>query len=208
MPMRIRRGAVLLTAAAAVACLSASPASATTATWTVTPGGSATGTAGTTDLADSTSGTTLSCTSSTANATLKSGSGLVNPLGKITALAFNNCTGPLGISFSASVTGPFPMRANSYNATTGTTVVKITHIHGSISGPLCSAVVDGTSATADNGAVKAKYQNATSQLQVLAAGGNLHIYNVSGCLGLINSGDTATFTGTYSVSPGQVITSP
>ena len=211
MPMHMRRGSRLLSVAAAtaaVASLATSPAFAAATTWTVSPGGAVTGTATTTDLSDSTTGTTLTCTSSSANATLKSGSGLTSPLGTITAISFNNCTGPLGISFSASVTGPFPMKANSYNASSGTTAVKITHIHGSLSGPLCSAVVDGTSATANNGTVKATYNNSTGLLQVLATGGSLHIYNVSGCFGLINSGDTATFTATYGISPGQTITSP
>jgi hypothetical protein len=51
-------------------------------------------------------------------------------------------------------------------------------------------------------------QECHRQLTVLATGGNLHIYNVSGCFGLINSGDTATFGGSYQITPKQVITSP
>ena len=113
MPMRTRLGATVLGAAAAataatVACLTAAPALAGLAarTWTVTPGGTVTGTAGATILKDSNTGTTLTCTSSQATGTIGSGSGLANPLGSIGSLSFNNCTGPLGISFSASVTGP------------------------------------------------------------------------------------------------------
>src|SRR5215469_205528 len=215
MPMRSRLGGALLTtavAAATMACLTAGPALAgshvTAATWTVTPGGSVTGTAGTTTLSDSTTGTTLSCTSSQATGTAKSGSGLANPLATIATMTFTNCTGPLGISFSASVTGPFPLNGTSYNATKGITTGQITNIHGSISGPLCSATVDGTSASAKNGTVKAHYRNSTGKLTVLATGGNLHIYNVSGCFGLINSGDSATFSGVYVLSPRQHISSP
>jgi hypothetical protein len=214
MPMRTRVGSALLgaAAAAAVACLTTSPALAvpavSAATWTITPGGSVTGAAGTTTLADSTTGTTLNCTSSSATGTLKSGSGQTSPLGSITGITFTNCTGPLGISFTASVTGPFPLNGKTYNTTTGVTNGTISNIHGSLSGPLCSATVDGTSATANNGTVKARYKNSNHKLTVLATGGNLHIYNVSGCFGLVNSGDSATFSGVYTISPKQTITSP
>jgi hypothetical protein len=213
--MRTRLGSALLgaaAAAAAVACLATSPALAgptvAAASWTVTPGGAVTGAAGTTTLADSTTGTSLSCSSSSATGTLVSGSGQASPLGSITGITFNNCTGPLGISFSASVTGPFPLNGKSYNATTGVTTGSITNIHGALSGPLCSASVDGTSATANNGTVKARYKNSSHKLTVLTTGGTLHIYNVSGCFGLINSGDSATFSGVYVISPNQTITSP
>ena len=56
--------------------------------------------------------------------------------------------------------------------------------------------------------VSATYTNSTGALKVLTTGGNLHIYNVSGCAGLIRSGDATTFSGTYAVSPKQTITSP
>jgi hypothetical protein len=45
-------------------------------------------------------------------------------------------------------------------------------------------------------------------MKVSKTGGNLHIYNVVGCGGLIRNGDAAGFTGTYSLSPPQTITSP
>jgi hypothetical protein len=56
--------------------------------------------------------------------------------------------------------------------------------------------------------VKVTYTNSTHKLKVLASGGTLHVWNVSGCAGLINSGDATTFVGTYLVSPAQTITSP
>jgi len=67
--------------------------------------------------------------------------------------------------------------------------------------------VDGTGASANNGRVTAKYSNGTGKLTTTGAG-NLHIYNVSGCSGLINSGDGSSFKGSYAVSPKQTITSP
>jgi len=213
MPKLTRWGGTLFAGAAvAAACLSSGPALAAgpvaALRWTVTPGGAVSGSAGTTTLQDSTTGITLTCSSSAATGSLKSGSGLANPLGTIQTLTFSNCTGPLGISFSTSVTGPFPLNATAYNAGTGVTTGRIGKIHGSISGPLCSATVDGSSATANNGAVRAHYKNATGKLTVLTTGGNLHIYNVSGCFGLINSGDTATFSGSYTITPKQAISSP
>ena len=58
------------------------------------------------------------------------------------------------------------------------------------------------------GKVKVTYKNSTGKLSVLATGGNLHVFNVSGCAGLINSGDATQFTGVYTVTPKQKITAP
>ena len=99
-----------------------------------------------------------------------------------------------------------PERGVLFNSTSGVTTGTLTGIHAALTGPGCSAVVDGTGATADNGMVSATYS--TGALKVLTTGGNLHIYNVSGCAGLIRSGDSTTFSGTYAVSPRQTITSP
>jgi hypothetical protein len=207
MPMLTRvRGTVLTVAlAATVASLGSAPAFAA-ATWTVTPGGAVSGAAGSTTLKDSTTGTTVTCSSSSASGTLGSGSGLSNPIGSIASITFNNCTGPLGITFSASVTGPFSLNANSYSS--GVTSGTITGIHGTLTSSLCSLVIDGTSATAHNGTVKATFTNSTSTLKVLASGSTLHIYSVSGCFGLVNNGDAASFAGSYAISPSQTITSP
>ena len=43
------------------------------------------------------------------------------------------------------------------------------------------------------------------KLHVLTTGGNLHLYKVN-CFGVINSGDSVTFTTTYALTPKQVIT--
>lgn len=206
MPMLTRlRGPVLTVAVvAAVAVFGAGPAFA--ATWTVTPGGSVSGSAGTTTLKDTNTGATVTCSSSKATGSLKSGSGLSNPIGTISTLTFSNCTGPLGIAFTATVTGPLSLNANSYSS--GVTSGTITHIHGTVSGGGCSAVIDGTSATADNGTVNATFTNSTSVLKVLTTGSTLHIYNSSGCFGLLNNGDGTTFSGSYTITPPQTVTSP
>src|SRR5579859_4860836 len=86
-------------AAALTAGLVAAPSFATTtrATWTITPGGAVTGSASTTTLKDTKTGTTLTCASSATSAKLKSGSGQTNPIGKITSVTFSTCTGPGGL---------------------------------------------------------------------------------------------------------------
>jgi hypothetical protein len=210
-----RAGSVLLTTAALAAGvgLAASPAfagtgSAVAATWTVKPGGAITAKAGTTKLHDVNTNQNLQCTSSSGKGSVKSGSGLSGTgIGSITALTFSNCTGPLGLTFTVK-TSAFPWHLNAVSFSSGVTTGTITHIHATLTGPGCSATVDGTSATANNGMVKAKYSNGTGKLTTLTSGGNLHVYNVSGCAGLINSGDATTFSGSYAISPKQTITSP
>jgi hypothetical protein len=194
-------------ATAAVIGLSAAPAFAAT-TWTVSPGGAITGKSGTTTLKDTTTGNSLSCKSSATSATLKSGSGLSGTgLGSITKVTFATCTGPLGLTFTVTSNDlPWKLNATSYDSTTGVTTGTITGIDATLSGPSCSAEVDGTSAGSHTGKVKGTYTNSTGKLKILASGGNLHIYDVSGCAGLINSGDASTFTATYTVTPKQTIT--
>jgi hypothetical protein len=208
-----RAGGLFVTGAAlaGVLALSAGSALASTdaATWTVTPGGTITAKAGTTTLKDTKTGSVLTCTSSSGKGTVKKGSGQSGTgLGSITALSFNNCTGPLSLTFTVKTTHfPWKLNAKSYNASKGVTTGTITGIHATLTGPSCSAVVDGTGATANNGMVTATYTNGTGKLATTGAG-NLHIYKVKGCAGLIASGDGSSFKGSYTVSPKQKITSP
>lgn len=209
--MHKRIAAILATGGAAALTIGLTAAPAFAATWTVSPGGSITGTSGTTTLKDTTTGNTLSCTSSSTTATLKKGSGLAGSgIGSVKGISFTNCTGPLGLTFTVAAGHlPWHLNATSYNATSHTTTGTITGIHATLTGPSCSAVVDGaTSGTANNGKVKVQYSNTTHILKVLPTGGTLHIWSVSGCAGLINSGDGSTFTGSYAISPAQTITSP
>ena len=204
-----RRVLVTGVAAAAAVGVSAGVAMAVAITFTITPGGAITATAGTTNLKDVNTGSVLTCATSTSSGTLKKGSGVPGTnLGSITALSFNNCTGPLGLTFTVSNSGfPWTLSGTAFNATTGTTTGFINGIKSHLSGPSCSADVAGATATA-KGKVKVTYKNSTHKLTVLATGGNLHVFNVSGCAGLINTGDATQFTGTYTVTPNQTITSP
>jgi hypothetical protein len=203
---------VMSAALAGVLALSASSAIAAShpavaATWTVKPGGAITAKAGTTTLKDTNTGSVLSCTSSSGKGTAKKGSGLSGTgIASITALSFSNCTGPLGLKFTVHTTH-FPWHLNAKTFASGKTTGTITGIHATLTGPSCSATVDGTGATANNGMVTATYTNSTGKLATTGAG-NLHLYNVVGCAGLINSGDGSSFKGSYAVSPKQTITSP
>jgi hypothetical protein len=204
-----RSGSILLmgVATAVTIGLSAGPAFAAT-TWTVKPGGAITAKSGTTTLTDTKTGTKLVCTSSTAGATLKSGTKLAGAgLGSIKSISFTSCTGPLGLTFKVTP-GHLPWSLNAVSYASGVTSGSITGIHATLSGTGCTATVDGTSATANNGSVKVTYTNSTGALKVLTTGGTLHVYNVSGCAGLIGSGDSTTYSASYTVSPKQTITSP
>jgi len=207
-----RTGSALVLGAVTVAVigLTAGPAAAAT-TWTVRPGGPIMAKSGTTTLTDTKTGATLSCASSAATGSLKKGSGLSGAgIGKVTSLTFTNCAAG-GVMFKVTASHfPWHLNAVSFNATTGVTTGTITGIHAMVSSTVrCSAVIDGTSATANNGKVKVTYTNSTGKLTVLTTGGNLHLYKVtSGCGGVIHSRDPATFSASYAVSPKQTITSP
>lgn len=208
--MTKRFARILLAAPAAVlaATLGGTTALAATTTWTVKPGGPFTGKSGTFKLKDTRTGSTVTCASSSLSGTLKSGSGLSGTgLGSITAVGFTNCGGPLGFTFGLRAGDlPWQLNAASYNAATGVVTGSISHIHISLSGPSCSAVVDGTSGSASNGRVRFSYANGTGGLTT--TGGNLHFYDVQGCAGLFNNGDPAKMTAHYTISPKQTITSP
>ena len=205
---RLSRRMLLTGGATALAVgASAGVALAVAITFSISPGGAITAKAGKTTLTDTKTHTVLTCASSSSSGTLKKGHGISGAgLGTISKLSFSTCTGPLSLTFTVKTTH-FPWHLNAKTFSGGVTTGTISGIHATLSGPSCSAVVDGTSATANNGMVTAKYSNSTGKLTTTGAG-NLHIYNVSGCAGLINTGDATQFTGVYTVSPTQKITSP
>jgi hypothetical protein len=178
-------------------------------TFSISPGGAITAKAGTTKLTDTKTGSVLTCASSSSAGTLKKGHGISGTnLGSISKLTFSNCTGPLNLTFTVSNKNfPWTLHGTSYNATSGVTTGTITGIKSHLSGPGCSANVAGSTASA-TGTVKVTYTNSTHQLKVLGSGGTLHVWSVSGCAGLLHSGDPTSFVGTYTVSPTQKITSP
>jgi hypothetical protein len=209
--MRKTTAAALVTAAAAATAVGFSASPAFAATWTVSgssgSGGAYTATAGTTTLRDTTSGTTLTCTSSHAAGNIPNGTGLSGTnIGSITSATFTSCSGPLGLTFTVTGTFPWHLNAITYHSATGVTDGTVTGVSAHLSGPGCSAnVTGGTPGT---------YTNSTAKLALSPSAPNttgvsLTISGVSGCFGLIGNGHTATFTSTYSVSPSTIhITSP
>ena len=204
-----RFGKALITGAATAAIIgmAAAPAFATAATWTVKPGGTTSGKAGTTVVTDTTAGQSVTCSSSTTKGSFKTGSGLSGTgIGTVTSITLSGCS-VLGMSLSVTLTGTMPVNALSYNGTKKTVSMSISKIHGKLSSSGCSATIDGTGAAAHNGTIKATYMDVGGKLKVLSTGGNLHLYNVN-CFGVINSGDAVNYTTTYTLTPKQVITSP
>jgi hypothetical protein len=212
--------AAAATAGAALAVavgLGTTPVAATTATWTVTPGGTFEtypGTAHFSYLTDATTGTVFNCEGLNAGGTFKSGSGLTNPIGTI-AFGPLVCGGQGGLEFGVTFSNPhMGIRAVKYDASTDIVYGAITHLQATIStdsGGACTGSIDGTGPTTGSGMVRFKYNG--GELQTRRGGGNLHAYNVTGCGGLINSGDVLTYTGHASIrSPSHlvvnVITSP
>jgi hypothetical protein len=176
-------------------------------TWTVKPGGAIKGKAGTTQLTDTTSGLTLSCVTSKLNGTLKSGKGLRGSgIGTVTSMDFNNCT-VNGFTVSVSSgTVAWPLNATSFNPDKGMAKGTITKIHLSVSSDGCRFVVDGTSSTANDGAIEVSYTNKTAALKMLSNGSRLHVWDVKGCLGAIHDGDAGYISGSYRIKPAQTIT--
>ncbi len=209
--MSNRHNRILAAGCAAVlaATLTATPALAA-ATWTIKPGGAITATSGKVTVKDTTTGQALTCPSATASGTLKRGSGLPGTdAGAMSAAGFTPCTSPGGPRYTLQATDlPWHVNLSSYNAATGVVHGTVSHIQITLAGDGCTAVIDGTSGTASDGKVRFTYTDSTGQLTVLTTGSNLHYYDVSDCLGLINSGDQVRLSATFTISPKQAITSP
>jgi hypothetical protein len=202
------RACGLLPAAAAGALtlgLLAGPAAAAT-TWTVSPGGLVTGHSNQTALIDTTTGSFgIFCANSSLQGKFRSGHGVPGAgLGSVTAVSFSG-----GCFTLTSGHLPWKVNARSYTPGTGTTTGTITGVHLVFTDPgFCDFAADGTGATAGNRIVHFRYANGTGKLRIVAAGSTLHIYRVNGCGGTIHDGDAAALSGTYVITPAQVITSP
>jgi hypothetical protein len=201
------RVARLLIAAGAVAMTIAAANSPGAATgWTVSPGGSFTGRAGATELADTTTGNAaIFCASSSSRGTLKSGSGLAGTgIGSIKAMSFQG-----GCFTLTAGLLPWKINARTYQPTAGVTAGTITGVHLRFTDPtFCDFSADGTGAAAGNGTVRFRYVNGTGRLQILRTGSTLHIYSVKGCGGAFHDGDTAALSSISMITPVQTITGP
>ena len=110
---------------------------------------------------------------------------------------------------------PWTIRALRYDsASPGTTSGILTGVAGRVAnyaGPSCRAVIDGTAPGAGDGRVRFTYANNGDF--TLTGAGDLHFYNVSGCNGHINGGDSMTYAAPlFILADGShdinVITSP
>jgi hypothetical protein len=211
--MLTRTRTLIACAAAAVALGSTGTAAlaATATTWTVTPGGHVAAPLrhpGLAIFADITTPSYLdTCRTSHLTGTLQSGSGLPGRgIGSVTALSLSRCFD--GTTYTSSGF-PWHLNARSYNPATGIATGRLTGIHlaySSASTPGCSGIVDGTSATAHNGTIPFRYNNATHTLTFIR-GGSLHVFHNT-CPAPWHNGDQLAFGGSYPLSPAQAITSP
>jgi hypothetical protein len=177
---------------------------ASAATWTIDPGGPFNASAGVTLLTIQETGVELTCDSSTAAGTLKSGSGQENPIGTLSddGVQFQNCTGPFGLTFTVNHEGEWHLNAATYDAATGVTTGTLDDISAIITGPGCDATVSGS--------VNVTFTNSTEELRVVNDPTLLieRVSDVDTCLGLIEQGQHAIFDGLFTVTPGQEISSP
>ena len=217
--------AVLGAAVAAAIVIGPGVATAATATWTITPGGKfyTFVSFATPELTDATTGARFPCpTGFGISGTLKSGTGLTDPIGTVTT-AKGRAGNPLtlqcsgnGLQLTVTFSGlPWQVRALRFDsASPGTTSGILTGVAGqaaNFSGPSCSAVIDGTAPGAGDGKVGFSYAN-NGDFTIKPAR-NLHFYQVSGCNGHINNGDSMTFTAPFLIKADgshdtNVITSP
>jgi hypothetical protein len=192
--MRVRIGIILLTAATAALTVALGTVPALAA-------GGFTGT-GTIKLKDTTSDSFFTCKASisgTYDSSDPAGIGSVTGFGL-------TCSTPLGPTYTVTAGGlPWPVTttATSKSEQKGT----ITGMHMTLSGTSCTAAVDGTDGSADNGTVTFGYRYDTRKL-TFGTGGDLHFYDVNGCFGLIDDGDTAVLSGTVKLTPTPASASP
>ncbi|WP_019815821.1 hypothetical protein [Saccharomonospora saliphila] len=201
--MRRRITSIVATGAAAALALglSAMSASAQQQEWVIDPGGDYTAVSGTTVLTNTANGVTLNCSGSDASGTLQSSaSGTPAQIGGIAGIGFENCSGPLGLTFEVTPQNlPWSINGESYSD--GVTTGYIGGVVANLAGSGCDATVEG--------AAPGTFDNASNTLAPQPIDGSAHELVVTfvdpgaNCFGLINEGDVVTFEGAYEVTPGQ-----
>jgi hypothetical protein len=204
--MRRRVSGIVATSAAAALALgfTAMSASAEQQEWIVDPGGVYEATAGTTVLTNTANGVQLTCTGSDANGVLESSaSGTPAQLGTIENITFDDCSGPLGLSFGVVPGGNEAWTINGESYADGVTTGYIGGVVATLTGIGCEATVEGEA--------PGTYDNATNTLAPAPRTGSGHelvvtsVDSSANCFGLISEGDVVTFEAEYSVSPAQQV---
>ena len=206
--------AVGLTATAALAAArsgssAGNQGTSSTATWSVSSS-EVTGGSAKWLLTDSATGNKITCSVGQPQYSLTARMGLHGRIAPITAMSFDGCTLPGGSAITLTANDlPWRLMAVSFNSSRnlGVTTGNVAGIDVSLSSSGCSGVLDGTAAGADNGKAMYQYYNNPGFL-IGRPKGNLHIYNVSGCTGLFNNGDTFTMSYTEGPFSGLFIASP
>lgn len=202
--MRRRVSGIVATSAAAALALgfTAMSASAEQQEWIVDPGGVYEATAGTTVLTNTANGVQLTCTGSDANGVLESSaSGTPAQLGTIENITFDDCSGPLGLTFEVVPGGDEDWTINGESYADGVTTGYIGGVVATLTGTGCEATVEGEA--------PGTYDNATDTLAPAPIEGSVHelvvtsVDSGANCFGLISEGDTVTFEASYTVTPGQ-----
>jgi len=193
--------------AGAVVGLSAAPAmAATNLTVKVSSGGTYTATSAKTVLSDN--GVNVTCTTHNSTPGSKASGKVATAthtgaspvaIGTVTALAFNNCSGPLGAVHTTIQALPYKLKVDSTTNSNGQTDGIVTGAKVKVSMTGCSFTVTGSA--------PAFYTNSTHKLTVTNKlpikplnSAKLTVSGVSGCAGLVTNGDHPKYTSTYTVS--------
>lgn len=204
MGKKLKTASAVFTGVAAtggIAGFATAPALAAASTWNVTGGGHVTAhnSTGADIFTDTTpaSSPTITCPVSHVKGagSVPNGVSRTNPLGTVSSyhpgFPGATCSGPFGIAFTGVNTTNFNVSGSS--STNGVTHGKITNIGVRATG---TGIVNCDFSV--TGSASATYTNATGVLSV--TGAHLHVTNVSGCAGLINSSDNATFHGPITIT--------
>lgn len=202
--MRIKHAALGGAVVALAGVVAAAPAMATGSSYTVAVGGSSA--AGTHNITAASTGSlsfavptlSMGCTSaavpSSPASTVASGTGVVD-IASINKINFSGCTGPGG-ALTVTTSGSWKLHGTSAASTAPSDVVSghVENITAVVANPVCRFTVTGSA----NGS----FDESTQQLNVNETGftGNLKVSNVTGCLGQVQNGQSANFSGNFQVT--------
>ncbi len=202
--MKIKHAAVGTAALALAGVAVAGPALATGNAYTVAVGGSSA--AGTHNITATTTGSlsfavptlTMGCSSAAVPAspasTVASGTSITD-IASINKINFTGCTGPGG-ALAVTTVGSWKLHGTSAATAGATDVVSghVDNITANVSNAVCKFTVTGKA----NGS----FDEATQKLTVSETGftGNLKVSAVTGCLGQVQNGQNANFSGVFNVA--------
>ncbi|SEG18146.1 hypothetical protein SAMN04489712_103523, partial [Thermomonospora echinospora] len=210
----VRNALVAGAATTAAVGLAGTPSFADTATWNITPNGTAfSATSTNSKLTNPRNNASLTCTSVTANgttvATDPNDAGSVHAtspwighidihdtVASITSSAWSGCKGPLNLTFNVTQVGIWVLQATQEDPTVSNHPVqgRISNVTATIAGTGCSATVSGFA--------RGTYDNSAKTLTISEAGGATGGLTVSGasCLGILANGDKPSFNATFPVT--------